>query len=284
MLLVVSISCTQDNDQYINNDSQNKEMQFNVSLPDVATRSTSLINSREELDGMSVGLYAFRTDFEAPYSKELIADNIRLTYNETTSTWEYVDLAEPLRWNFKHMFDKFSFYVYYPYDENAAKVNFDMDNASFSIDYDAVADADVDVMIAELEDIVCPRGGVITIGLKHILSAISFNTDYTKPIEEVKFCSESTYTTMPKSGTASLSNGVVEWSNIQNYDTTYSDLLGNTPGNYVLIIPQTTQNKGDLYFEMSYNVGVTPVDTAAKIPALMEFTAGPISTCPSQGS
>ncbi len=274
LLLVTSVCCTRNTGQYICQGNKGADIQFNISMPDLNSRSATPINTNDIMDGMSVGFYAYMTNYDAPHTKELRAENVQLTYDKATNTWVYPEGVEPIKWDFNYTYDRFTFYVYSPYDENSTNVNFDMENESFSVDYDMVTDQDVDLMIAQLENISYPMGGVVTIDLKHALSLIAFNTDYTNPIEEVRFCSASTYRTMPKRGSASLSNGKVQWTINDFYTSEYSYSLGDTAGSYALIIPQTVPNKGDLYFSMSYNDGKTPIDNGAQAPKGMEFEAG----------
>ncbi len=284
VLLVMLLSCSRNEEQYLELENQDTAMQFAISFSDIDTRSATSIHANDLVDGMSVGFYAFMTNYDAPHTKEMRAENVKLTYHKASNAWVYDDGVEPIKWDFNYTYDRFSFYVYYPYDEQASNVHFDMHNASFSIDYDAAKDQDVDVMIAQLENISYPMGGVVSINLKHILSLIAFKTDFSNPIEEIQFCAAPTYKTMPKRGNAKIVNGAIEWTIDEFYTSAYAYSLGNTEGNYALIIPQKIPNKGDLYFSMSYNDGKTPIDNGAQAPQGMAFEAGRMYTFKYKGS
>lgn len=223
----------------------------------------------------SIGLYAY---VKRPNGVvEVMSENLKLNYVEGQSMWEYDDPSFAPVWDYTDGSDRYTFYGYAPYREDAEGIEFnpDAESGEFSVDYNMRENADL--MIARAKSIVCPAGGVVTLGMKHMLSAVSLNTTYTSQITKVELvCSEDHSASMPIAGKATIGDsGVAEWSAFEYASGASRYEMSSESRSYMLLLPQTIRNKGDLLFSITSIVkGKVVVDENAKIPTMTLNSSG----------
>lgn len=184
----------------------NEKIMFQVTVKDPITKS--FITDEATMD--SLGFFGYRYDrkmtWPADYAAtEQIMYNSLMTYSgHDNKLWDYAD--QPYYWGSGASSKRFTFFGIAPFsaynygddDNNNGKLDWDefadLDPQTLSIDplqgpilsYNTMSQPTTDLMVANLDNIFPPFGGIVTLNFEHALSALSFKTDDYTNIREVE--------------------------------------------------------------------------------------------------
>lgn len=274
ILLILALGGCEQHQLQIGDESDGNAIALcvNIDQPNSTRAGAELLRTPSEVGSIGLYIYVVRPNGQV----EVMGENLKLNYVEGQKLWEYDDATSAPEWGYTDGSDRYTFYAYAPYRSDGRGVNFDADNDEFSVAYNMSDNQDL--MVARVSDIVCPAGGVVTLDLKHTLSAISLNTTYTSVITKVEFvASDDYYAAMPINGEVGVDdNGVVEWSSLSYADAANRYEMSSNSRSYLLLLPQKTSDKGDLFFSItSIKDKKVTVDENAKIP-MMAFASNGI--------